>query len=137
MTDTKAKSNYGTILKRASVVVGEVVNIDPPELTHEAVEATNHSSGGWREFVPGGLKELTEFTVMVNMASGTSSSMQGALTTGSSASYAIEFTDEELSIWTFNAYVTSYKPEPADATDPDAAHATITFRPTGVPTLTY
>jgi hypothetical protein len=114
-----------------------VVSIDPPELTNASVEATNHASGGWREFISGGLKELSEFSILVNMASGTSSSMQGALTTGSSASYAIEFTDEELSIWTFNALVTGYKPEPADATAPEALQATITFRPTGVPTLTY
>lgn len=131
---TVAVTNYGTLLKKATTVLGEVVSINPPKLTNATVEATNHSSGGWREFVSSMLRELEEFTAVVNftpavMVSGIVIDLQA----GTKASYSITFPD--TSVWTSDCYVTGFAPETADAQNPDALKAEVTFRPTGTPTF--
>jgi hypothetical protein len=126
-------TNYGTLIASGSVVIGEVTNIEPPEVQNPGVEATNHSSGGWREFIPSGLKELTEFSVTVNyIVSG--SALLAKVTAGTVSSYTITF--PSTAAWTFNALITGFKPEAADAKSPDVLKAVLTFRPTGVGTLT-
>ena len=131
---TAATTNYGTLLKKATVVQGEVTNIQPPSLSNPSVEATNHSSSGWREFISGGLKELSEFTADVNFTSGVT--VSGFLTdvnAGTAASYSLTFPN--TAVWTFNAIPTSFQPASADAASPDALKATVTLRPTGATTL--
>lgn len=134
MTTTTASSNYGTLLKKGSTVIGEIVTIDPPELINEAVEATSHSSGGWREFIPGGLKEVGEFSATVNFAANaTVSGITTDLIAGTISSYTFEF--PQGSNWTFSGFVVGFKPESADAQSPEALTAEVKFRPTGQPTL--
>ena len=130
---TDALTNYGTLLKKATTVIGEVVVLDPPELLNEAVEATNHSSGGYREYIPSQLKELSEFTATVNFV--TASGIMNDVVAGTKATYSIEFPDDGTTTWTFDAYVTGFKPESADASSPEALKATVTFRPTGTVTI--
>ena len=55
------QTNYGTLLKKASSSIGELVSIDPPEYSNPAVESTNHSSGGVRTYVSSKLREMSEF----------------------------------------------------------------------------
>ena len=131
---TEAVTNYGTLLKKDTTVLGEVVSIEPPELMNEAVEATNHSSGGWREFISGGLNELGEFTATVNFTSGvTISGFEADVIAGTVDSYSLTFPN--TAVWSFDALPTSFKPDTADAQTPDALTATITLRPTGATTL--
>lgn len=131
---TTSVTNLGTLLKKATVVLGEVVSIDPPELMNESIEATNHSSSGWREFIPGGLKELSEFSADVNFTNGvTVSGMLADLQAGTKASYSMTFPN--TAVWTFDAYVTKFKPNTADAQSPEVLKATVTLRPTGATTL--
>jgi len=59
-------TNYGTLLKKATTSIGELVKIDPPEYTNPTVEATNHASGGVRNFISGGLREMTAFKATIN-----------------------------------------------------------------------
>lgn len=127
-----ANTNYGTYLKKAATVLGEIVNIDPPELINEAVESTNHSSGGYREFISGGLRELTEFTCTVNFIGVTVSGIMTDVVAGTKASYSIEFTDDATTKWTFDAIPTSFKPSAMDAQSPDVLQAEITLRPSGI-----
>lgn len=135
---TAAKTNYGTVLKvgdggspETFSVIGEIVSMDPPELVHEAVEVTNQSSGGWREFVPGGLKELSEFTVTVNFTEDTITSLYTDVVSGTQRNYQIAFPDDGATTWAFAALVVSVKPLSVDAASPEALQAEVKFRPTG------
>jgi hypothetical protein len=134
MTASTAVSNYGTLLKKATVTIGEITVLDPPELSNAAVEVTNHSSGGWREFIPGGLKALSPFTAEVNFTNAvTVSGMMSDTVAGTVAAYSIVF--PESTTWAFNAFPTSFKPGSADAQSPDALSATVTFQPTSTGTI--
>ena len=139
---TLAESNYGTLLKigdggtpETFAVIGEVVTLDPPELVNEAVEASNHSSGGWREFISSGLKELTEFTATINFVDADMSALYNLAVAGTVKNYRIEFPDDGSTTWTFAALVTNVKPLAADAGSPEALQAEIKFRPTGANVL--
>lgn len=136
---TLAKTNYGTRLKVGAgytTDVGEVVSIDPPEVTHESVEATHHGSGGWRDHVAGGLKELTEFTATINFTDTYIAAIYADLAAGTEKSYQIQFPDDGATKWTFSAVVTKLKPLAADAGSPEALQAEVTFQPTGANAVT-
>ncbi len=139
---TLAESNYGTLLKVGDgdtpeefAVIGEVVTIDPPEIMAEAVEATNHSSGGWREFIPSGLKEISEFTATINFVATAVDNLYTDLIAGNLRNYKIEFPDDGTTTWTFGALVVAIKVLGADAASPEALQAEIKFQPTGANSL--
>lgn len=122
-----ATTNYGTLLKKATTSIGEVVSIDPPEYLNPAIESTNHSSGGVREFVSGGLREMAEFKVTINYVIADIATLTTDLVAGTKAAYTILYPDN--STQRFQAIPTSIKPQPADATKPETLKAEITFRP--------
>ncbi len=131
---TSAKSNYGIRLKVASPYtadVGEVVSIDLPEAMAEAVEATSHSSAGWREFIAGGLKELSEFSATVNFTDTYVAALYTDFGAGTVKSYQIQFPDDGATKWTFSAYVVALKPTGADAGSPEALQMEVKFQPSG------
>ena len=134
---TLAKTNYATSLSSGSsvadlVTVGEVVSIEAPEILNEAVEATNMGSGGWKEFVSSGLKEVSEFTATVNFVDADMTRLYNNMISGSQVNfYRVSFPDDGNSTWTFKALVTGIKPAGADAGSPEALTAEIKFRPSG------
>jgi hypothetical protein len=135
---TDAKSNYGTRLKSGSALVldvGEVISIDPPEIINEPVEATSMSSGGWREVVSGGLKEVAEFSATINFTDTYVSTIYSDVSGSVSKLYQIQFPDDGSTKWTFNAFVTSLKPLSADAQSPEALQAEVKFQPSGSMTV--
>lgn len=129
-----ARSNYGVRLKVGSPYttdVGEVVSLDIPEIVAEALEATSHSSGGWKESVSGNLKELVEFTATINFTSAYIATIYADLAAGTVKSYQVQFPDDGLTKWTFDAIVTGLKPLSADAGSPEVLQAEVKFQPTG------
>ena len=140
---TNAKSNYGTLLKvgdagtptETFAVIGEVVSIDPPEIMAEAIEATNHSSGGWREFIPSGLKEISEFSATINFVDADVTAIYTDLIAGNLRNYQIAFPDDGSTTWTFGSLVVGLKVLGADATSPEALQAEVKFQPSGANTL--
>jgi len=137
---TIAVQNYGTLLKKGTTTLAEVVSITPPSVTNEPVEVTNHGSGGWKEYISGGLKELGEFKVKVNWIpnNGQYAVASGILydvTNGVKATYSLVFPTSPATTWSFDCYVVEIAPEEIDAQNPEGLGATITFRPTGTPTL--
>ena len=134
---TLAKTNYGTLLSSGSsiidlVTIGEIVSIEPPEVMNETVETTNHSSGGWKEFVSGGLREVSEFTATINFVDANVTNLYNNMISGSVVNfYRVSFPDDGSTTWTFKALVTSVKPAGAEADSPEALQAEITFRPSG------
>lgn len=126
---TSAITSFGTSLKRNGSTLAEVVSVDAPDYTQPAVEATNHSSSGVREFVSGMLAEMSEFKATLNLLSASITTLVGDLTAGSVIAYSIVFPDTTAQ--TFSAIVTGIKPLAADAQNPDALKMEVTFRPTG------
>ena len=120
-------TNYGTLLKKATTSIGSVVSIDPPEYMNPAVESTNHSSGGVRKFVSGGLREMAEFKVTINYEIADIATLTTDLVAGTKAAYTILYPDN--SSQRFQAIPTSIKPQPADAQKPEVLKAEITFQP--------
>jgi len=130
-----ANSDYGTLLKKevgaVYTVVGEVVSIDPPEFLSEAVESTNHSSNGYREFIAGGLAEVSEFKATVNFSKTVISGFYNDIKLGTLGNYSIEFPDTDNTTWKFSAIVTSLKPNAMDAQNPETLQAEVGFQPSG------
>lgn len=120
-------TNYGTLLKKASSSIGELVSVDPPEYMNSAIEVTNHSSGGVRQFVSGGLREMAEFKATINYKIADIATLVTDLVAGTKSSYSILFPDNTS--MRFSAIPTAIKPLPADATKPETLKAEITFRP--------
>lgn len=129
-----AKTNYGVVLSVNSTPIGEMVTIEPPEITNLALESTNHASNGYREFISSNLIEVNEFTVTIHyvVASGAYNPLD-KVTSGSKDTYNLSFPNGAN--WSFDALVTGFKVLEADAQNPDTLKAEITFRPTGTPTL--
>ena len=120
-------TNYGTLLKKATTSIGELVSIDPPEYSNPAVESTNHSSGGVRQYISGKLREMSEFKCTINYDMANIALLVTDLVAGTKASYSITYPDN--STQRFSAIPTAIKPLTADATKPDVLRAEITFRP--------
>lgn len=120
-------TNYGTLLKKASTSIGEVVSIDPPEYLNPAIESTNHSSGGKRKFESSGLQEMAEFKATINYKIADIATLVADLQAGTKSAYTLLYPDS--SSQRFSALVTSIKPQTADALKPDTLKAEITFRP--------
>jgi hypothetical protein len=145
-------TNYGTLLKAETYygsgtfsVCAEVTNITPPELMNPPIEVTHHQSGGFREFIPGVLKEIKEFTVDLNyIATGTAAAPWSATNfyqdwaSGYKRGYQIDFPVGAQAptgtyappTWQFNALVTNIKPNGAKASSPEAQGITVTMKPT-------
>ena len=121
------QTNYGTLLKKASTSIGNLVSIDPPEYSNPAVESTNHSSAGVRQYVTGGLREMAEFKCVINYEIANIATLVTDLVAGTKAAYTILFPDSTSE--RFSAIPVAIKPLPADAMKPDVHKAEITFRP--------
>jgi hypothetical protein len=133
------ETNFGTLIKKeigaVYTVIGEVVNIEPPEYLAEAIESTNHSSGGDKEFISGGLRELGEFKATINFDKAVISGFYNDIKAGTVGKYSIDFPDTGSTKWKFDALVISLKPSAADAQSPEALQAEVGFQPTGGLTL--
>ncbi len=122
-----AVSNYGTTLSDSDGVIGELVSIDPPEYSNPAVESTNHSSGGVRQYVSSKLREMSEFKAVVNYVIADIATLVTDLVAGTKKRYTIAFPSNGSQ--RFDAIPTAIKPMTADATKPETLKAEITFRP--------
>jgi hypothetical protein len=130
---TAAKTNYGTLLQLqdsalAYNTIGEVVSVDPPEFSNPEVEATNHSSGGVREFVSSKLMEMAPFKATLNYVAADIAPYVTMLTAGTKGAYQILYPNTQKQ--KFSALVTSVKPLGTDAQKPDVLKIEISFRPT-------
>lgn len=120
-------TDYGTILSDSDGTIGEVVTIDPPAFSIPAVESTNHSSGGKRQFESSKLQDMPEFKVTVNFVPADIATMKTDAAAGTKKAYTITFPNAYRE--PFVALVTMIKPMAMDATKPNTLRAEITFQP--------
>lgn len=136
---TNAKIGHGSLFEIedttqspvAFVKVAEVLNITPPALARDAIDATHtESTEGWREFIPG-LKDGGEVSVEMNFIPGHASlDLILALFSRDAGNFRITFPDSPATVWTFSAFITGFEPE---APLEDKMTATATFKLTGKP----
>ena len=133
-----AVTNYGILLKKSTTLVGELTNLSFPTISTPAVETTNHSSAGVREFISGALTELGEFTVTINAVQAALDTLETDRRAGTVAGYTIEYTQSAggLDDWDFSAIVTEIAVQDADSMSPDVISVDVTFRPSGDLTMT-
>lgn len=132
MTD----SDYGILLNKDAALFGEVTNMGIPEILTEAVEKTNHSSGGVREFIPSKLKEIAEFTVTVNLTQTVLDDVNDDIDGGTISTWHVQYpADLGLNDFFFSGFPLSIAVQDADAQSPGVLMADVTLRPTGAVTI--
>ncbi|MFT6772469.1 MAG: hypothetical protein ACJA1L_000173 [Paracoccaceae bacterium] len=114
-------------------LIGEVIDITPPPLTTDQVEATHFlSAGGVREYIPG-LKTPGEGSLTINWVPGDASDLilQALLTSGSVRSHQVTFPNG--TIWTFDGYVKGFAPSTPIG---DRMTAVVTIQSSGATAIT-
>lgn len=98
------RASKGTVLKRATVAVGNITTISGPNMTAATVDVTDHDST-WAEYVPG-MKDAGEVTLDINfMSTVTQRAVRDAIG-AAEAAYTIEFPDGTVAA--FSAIVTAF-----------------------------
>jgi hypothetical protein len=128
-------SNFGTLLELGTVAgetttyasLGEIINVDSPEITNEKVESTNHSST-IKSFVYSNLIEISEFSFTMSYDKTNGAVLSDAVL--DSTVLDLKLTFPNTVVYTFKALVTKFKPGGADATKPELMNAEVTLCPT-------
>jgi len=123
-----AQTDYGVILSDSGGTIGELVSVDPPEMSVPAVESTHHGTGGHRTFISSKLAEVGEFKATVNYVKANIASLYTKMRAGTVGRYTLAYDSVDADL--FGALVTNIKPMTADATKPQTRKAEITFRGT-------
>ena len=119
--------------------IAEVIDVSPPSMTKDQVEATHTQSvDSFREFIPG-LKDGGEASITVNFLpnNATQNNTSGGLLNDfinltAAGNFRIAFPGSPTATWTFAATVISY--EVATPLD-DRMTAVIGFKVAGAPTI--
>jgi len=141
MAQTKARIGYGVLFKiesdaspQAFITVGEVLNVKPPSLSRDAVDATHtESPNGYREFIPG-LKDGGEVSFDINFVPGATgiTTLLAQLGLDTASACKISLPGTPAYDWSFDAILTGFEP---DAPIDDKMTASVTFKVTGQPSL--
>jgi hypothetical protein len=133
-----AVKSYGTLLKKGSTTVGEIISTGVPEIKAEKAETTNHSSGGWRTYIPAGLKELGEFELTLNASGSLVASLYADMAAETVTAYTVSYptaTSGSLTDWSFLAFPTSVKIQEAKAEKPDSIQVKVKWQASGSITI--
>jgi hypothetical protein len=133
-----ALKDYGTLLKKGTTTVGEIVSVGIPEIKAEKAETTNHSGGGWRTFIPAGLKSLEEFELTILATGSLVSSLYTDMTAETISVYTVDYaatTSGSLLDWSFNAFPTSLKVTDMQSDKPEAITLKVKFQASGSLTI--
>lgn len=129
---TGTMSNYGGSFGFPSGTTYPCMVLDYPEMKMDAVDITNHASGGFTEYIPSGLLDAGEFTLSILAQHGTFATFKTAQT---NKTVNVCCLTNPIDSMVFSGFLTSVKEESADATSPDAVKLTVNVRPTGAVTV--
>ena len=146
MADTQALIGFGVTLARGNGAspevftdIAELMDLSPPSMTKDQVEATHTKSpDGFREYIPG-LKDGGEFSATMNfLPSDTTQGntagglMHDFINESETRNWRITYPGSPAVTWTFRATVIGY--EVATPMD-DKMTLVATFRVAGAPTV--
>ena len=146
---TEAMIGHGTLFEildldqspPAYVAVAEIVNVQPPQMSRDALDATHaESTNKWREFIPG-LRDGGEVSLEMNFIPKGAGTLKIISTFNSDlpVTCRISFPDGDpdlspptASQWTFTGICTAFSPSaPFD----NKMSASATFKVSGAPTF--
>jgi hypothetical protein len=123
-----ANTNYGTVLKKATTVVGDIVKMTSPKITSGSVETTHATSGGRKTFIPDGLVTIEPFKVTIYTDVATLALLEADMLASTVATYTVDYTSGSgLTDRTFSAFVQEIKSSKADAQNPNAQTVEVMF----------
>jgi len=123
-----AITNFGVTLTMDSVNVGELRSVEAPEVSEEKLESTTHGSTA-KEYIPAGLNDNGDMTLTMNYVDTATSGLWNAKMNHTVHEFVVTFPNSETI--TFSGFVSSFKPETADATGIDVLTATVVISPVG------
>lgn len=129
---------FGTALKRGAVEIAQVQSISGPGLSLDTEDVTSHdSTNAWEEVVATILRSgEISLDIVYDPAGATHKNSSGGLlydmTSRTSTTYSIVFSDTGTTTWSFTAFVTGFEP---DAPHDGKLAATVKLKLTGEPTL--
>ena len=141
---TNAIDAFGTLLQRGDgatpesfTTIGEVGDIEGPELETDTEDVTNHSSTGGYEEVIGTILRTGEVTFPVNYipTNATHNATTGLLLDWKNKTlrnFQLVFPDGSSTTWSFSAIVTAFAPQAPVA---GKLGADVTLKLSGQPTL--
>lgn len=136
MVDSTAIDAYGTILKRNGTAIANVTNLNPPPISAEMYEATQHDGPGWDEYIPGLLRggqvTLDCDFVPTDATHSYAAGLIKDMVDKTLQSFSLEFSDSGTTTWSFSAYVASFTPAAPTAGKLTAA---VALQISGDPTL--
>lgn len=126
------KFRYAAVGTNPAVEIGEILNVEPPEVSADEIDVTTHGSpDNWREYIAG-LKEGGEVTVEFIYA-GNNEGQLALLSDLGGAIKKFEIVFNDGSIWSIDAFVKSYvHGVPLD----DKMTGTVGLKVTGKPVFT-
>lgn len=132
MAASGAKSGFGTTLTVGGTAVTEIVEIGPPGLERNMIDVTNMGSdNAAREFI-GGLLNGGEVSVKLQFKASVATTLVGYFTESAAKAHILTL-PSSLGVFTYNAWIMSYKPQ---AVIDDKVTADVTFKVTGAVTYT-
>lgn len=144
MAETQGSIGYGVMFRRGNEaspevfsIVGEVKDVNGPDMKRETVDATHSQSPGrWREFISG-LRDGGEVSVTVALIPSAGATSQhkkfvNDFENDNAVAYQVTFPNTAKTFWSFNAFQTALPH--AMPFDGEMTHV-LTFKITGPPTL--
>lgn len=134
MGASSVKSGFATIFNRSGSAIAEVVSIQGPGITRDAIDVTHLTSDdGVKEYI-GGLVDGGTVTLMLNFLPGNSGqkSLFNDLFSGTHITYEIEWSGVGANAWEFDGLVTGVNPS---AAKDKQAECSVTIQVSGKPTL--
>lgn len=123
-TPTTAISAQGTIVKQNGVVVAELRDTTPPQLTRKVIDTTNHNSGYDAAVV--GIRRRAELQFELGFVHHLHSGILNSYDQANFDQWEIDFPDG--SSWVFSGYITAIGPkQPVD----NGQTASISIKPSG------
>ena len=123
-----AFTGIGTVLKRATVAIADIVSINGPGMARDTVDVTTLSStGGYREFITG-LRDGGTLTFEVLFSKTGYQALKTDFENDSAQAYSIELPDTDNTIIGFNGLVTDF---PVTIPLDDKVSVSVTIKITG------
>jgi len=123
-----AFTGIGTVLKRGTVAIADVVSINGPGMTRDTVDVTTLGSpGGYREFITG-LRDGGTLTFDVLFSKAGYNALKTDFENDEAETYSIELPDDDSTIIGFDGLVTDF---PVSIPLDDKVSVSVTIKITG------
>ena len=123
-----AFTGIGTVLKRATVAIADIISINGPGMARDTVDVTTLGSlGGYREFITG-LRDGGTLTFEVLFSKTGYQALKTDFENDDAEAYSIELPDDDSTIIGFNGLVTDF---PVTIPLDDKVSVSVTIKITG------